>query len=69
MNIFRVLFDECPEGIDCCPSLLEEGGCDTQGENCIEDVCNSIDIANKDSLSDIILLARGGGSEECAFWT
>ena len=35
-----------------------------QGENCIEDVCNSIDIANKDSLSDIILLSRGGGSEE-----
>ena len=35
-----------------------------QGENCIEDVCNSIDIANKESLGDIILLSRGGGSEE-----
>ena len=35
-----------------------------QGENCIEDVCNSIDIANKKSLGDIILLSRGGGSEE-----
>ena len=35
-----------------------------QGKNCIEDVCNSIDIANKNSLGDIILLSRGGGSEE-----
>ena len=35
-----------------------------QGENCIKDVCNSIDIANKESLGDIILLSRGGGSEE-----
>jgi len=35
-----------------------------QGENCIEDVCNSIDIANKELLGDIILLSRGGGSEE-----
>ena len=35
-----------------------------QGKNCIEDVCNSIDIANKNSLSDIILLSRGGGSQE-----
>ena len=35
-----------------------------QGENCIEDVCNSIDIANKKLLGDIILLSRGGGSEE-----
>jgi len=35
-----------------------------QGENCIENVCNSIDIANKESLGDIILLSRGGGSEE-----
>ena len=35
-----------------------------QGDNCIEDVCNSIDIANKELLGDIILLSRGGGSEE-----
>ena len=35
-----------------------------QGENCIENVCNSIDIANNESLGDIILLSRGGGSEE-----
>ena len=35
-----------------------------QGEYCIEGVCNSIDIANKESLGDIILLSRGGGSEE-----
>ena len=35
-----------------------------QGKNCIEDVCNSIDIANKNSFGDIILLSRGGGSEE-----
>lgn len=35
-----------------------------QGKNCIEDVCNSIEIANKNSLSDIILLSRGGGSQE-----
>ena len=35
-----------------------------QGKNCIEDVCNSIDISNKNSLGDIILLSRGGGSEE-----
>ena len=35
-----------------------------QGDKCIEDVCNSIDIANKELLGDIILLSRGGGSEE-----
>ena len=35
-----------------------------QGEYCIEGVCDSIDIANKELLGDIILLSRGGGSEE-----
>ena len=32
----RIHFDECNEGIDCCPALLEGGGCDAPEDSWIE---------------------------------
>jgi len=35
-----------------------------QGNNCADEVVNSIDYANSLDLDDVILISRGGGSEE-----